>query len=268
MRLSIVDLNDDCLLQIFRRLALSSRLRLPFVCKRFYSICKRYEVNNVQNALGVLHETNCDHSSHRIDDEDTIFNLILERMRADNEQANHLPNPNKSLRKFEMPRLLFEQLLIRCGRLKVLSLRMVDVVDNRILNLIVRYCRRLEHLTISTTTIQASNLVWLELCTSTCPRLKCLCLEHVDGLSDHFISNILRKSTSLEHFAITGNDQQLQGYFLENLCDQIQSVSLKKADLFSDHGASALMSLIAGNFELFPSNFITYKSNFIKVTLK
>lgn len=241
---SIVDLNDDCLLQIFQRLPLSSRLRLPFVCKRFYSICKLYEVNNVQSALGVLNETNCDHSSHRIDDEDTIFNLVLERLGT--EQANHLPSPN-GLRKFEMPRPLFEQLLIRCGRLKVLSLRMVDVVDNRILNMIIRYCRRLEHLTLSSTVVQANNLVWLELCTSTCPRLKCLCLEYVDGLSDHFISNILRKSTCLEHFAITGNDQQLQGYFLENLCDKIRSVSLRKAELFSDRGATALMSLIAGS---------------------
>lgn len=117
----------------------------------------------------------------------------------------------------------------------------------------------MEHLTISTTTIQSNNLVWLELCTSVGPKLKCLNLEYVDGLSEHFISNILRKSTVLEHFAITGNDQQLHGYFLENLGAKIQSVSLKKANFFTNHGVTALMSLIAGNFLILASckfNFV------------
>lgn len=249
MSLTIVDLNDDCLLQIIGLLPLSSRLDLPLVCKRFYSICRNYEINNVQKCLGVLSETNCDFAGHRIDNEDTIFQLVLERSARNEPLANHLKyfNPSQSLRKFELPRLLFEQLLIGCGRLKVLSLRMVDVVDNRILNLIIKHCKHLEHLTISTTAIQATNLIWLELCTSTCTKLKCLNLEYVDGLSEHFVSNILRKATSLEHFALAGNDQQLHGYFLENLGDRIQSVSLKKAEFFSNHGVTALMSLIAGN---------------------
>ena len=247
MSLTLVDLNDDCLLCIFGLLPLSSRLDLSLVCKRFLSICRNYELNNVQRCLGVLSETNCDYSGHRIDAEDTIFNLILERS-ADNGPASYF-SANKGWRKFALPRLMFEQLLIRCARLKVLSLRMIELVDDRILNLIIKHCKRLEHLTISTTAIQATNLVWLELCTSTCTKLKCLSLDYVDGLSEHFVSNILRKSTSLEHFAlaISGDDQQMHGYFLENLCDKIQSISLKKADLFADHGVTALMSLIAGN---------------------
>lgn len=246
MSLSVIDLNDDCLIQIFKFLPLSSRIDLPFVCKRFYSICKNYELNTVQRCLGIINERNCDYDQHQITDANTIFNLVLERRNSDSQSVNYF-NPRTSLNKFELSRPMFERLLMRCTKLSVLSLRLVNSVDNRIMNSIIKYCHQLEHLTISTTTIQVTNLVWLELCTSVCPTIKCLNLEYVDNLTDHFISNILRKSVSLEHFAISANNQQLHGYFFENICDKIQSVSIRKVDLFTNRGTVALMSLIAGN---------------------
>lgn len=242
---NIIDLNDDCLIEIFQFLPLSDRLGLPFVCMRFYLICKNYELNNVQQCLGIINESNCDYSEHQIEDEDTIFNLVLER-RLSNEGTSYYFNPNKNLNKFELPKTLFEQLLIKCSKLKVLSLRMIERVDDRIINLITKYCHHLEHLTISTTFVQVNNLVWLDFCTNACTKLKCLNLEYADGLNENFFSNILRKSINLEHFAISSNDQQLHGYFFENLCNKIQSISIKKVDFFTNRGSIACLSLIAG----------------------
>ena len=250
--LLIADLNDDCLIEIFKLLPLSTRLDLPFVCKRFYLICKSYELNAIQLCLGTtINEANCDYQHHRISNEDTIFNLMLERKCCNETKSNWLNffNPHSSLNnKFRLPRRLFEQLLIKCTRLKVLSLRLIDTIDNRLTNLLIKYCNHLEHLTISTTTIQVTNLVWLELCTSVCVSLKCLNLEYVDNLTEHLISNVLRKSIRLEQFAITGNSQlQLNGYFFENLNDKIKTVSIRKIDSFTNHGTVALISLIAGH---------------------
>lgn len=247
MPLTINDLNDDCLILCFRFLPLTNRLDLCFVCKRFYYICKNYEINTIQQCLGIVSEHNCDFHQHRIDDEDTIFNLVLERRIVDDERRSSYFNPRTSLNKFELSRPLFDQLLMKCSKIKVLSLRLVNSVDNRLLNSINRFCHQLEHLTISCTLIQCTNLVWLDLCSNVCPKLKCLNLEFVDNLTDHFVSNILRKSVSLENFSISGvNQLQLDGYFFENIGNKIRTVSISKIDLFTNHGTVALMSLLSG----------------------
>lgn len=244
--LSINDLNDDVLLLIFQYLPLSSRLNLPFVNRRFNFISKNYSLHRVQKCLGILSEKNCCYTQHRIKDDETIYNLVMER----DDQKSFYFNPKTSLNKFQLSRKMFEQLLNRCDRLKVLSLRLIEEIDNKILEIIIKYCKCcLEHLTFSTTTIRVSNLLWLEFCTEVCGNLRCLNLEYVDNLSDHLVSNILRKSVNLEDFSVSGNDSGMQGYFFENFANKIQSVTIRKVDLFgTNQGTTALMSLISGNF--------------------
>lgn len=233
----LLELNNDCLLTIFRFLPLRDRLRLPLICRALRDFGAKYDLHGDQLRLSCNRHVFCSELCHQPRDLDCFSFLFT----SSNPSGSFDSSPTNQSR-------LDKLLRLHC-HLHTLCLSRF-VISNRLLQIISGHCAQLRHLSLNHVTFACSSLNWLSFANQILSQLVCIEFIGCNQLVEHYVTSALKAATSLQNFAISANDIPFNGYCFEHLPRSIRSVCILDIEQFANQGTIALLSIISGKFYL------------------
>ncbi|KAI1286970.1 hypothetical protein HDE_10546 [Halotydeus destructor] len=231
---SIVNLDDDSLLDIFFHLNVIDKLNIRSVCQRWMAVSETYNLFRDQISLGTVANVSCLNSSHIVFYKDTFSNLFCS------------DNGTLFKGKFKLDASKLRHILKRCPEVRTLVLKFCNKIDVEQINVINKFCPKVEHFDLSISVLNDPSSVLRVMAQNMSSNLVHVNILGCEGVDEDHLAELARRCTKLEELTFGRNGPHVTGRFLTYVSSDIRKVHIYGIDELANKGLGAITALSSG----------------------